>query len=154
MLPWVETQVIHVSISKSTTQWVTHRHNQSNRYYRILNLRLKNISCLILWLLQDWIWLQKSKLELTCIFCWHSSTSCISPSLARQNTSLVTGSWSLSCPRHLTSSPELASFTLLASRVPWSEVITLSQASSALPRFRVHRDNNVMHMHDNIDDIK
>ena len=62
----------------------------------------------------------------------HSRNSFSSPSsLSRQNTLLVTGSWSLSSPRHwsLVTWPR----PLLASRDPCSEVITLSHARSSSP---------------------
>ena len=61
----------------------------------------------------------------------HSKNSFSSPSLSRQNTLLVTGSWSLSSPRHwsLVTWPR----PLLASRDPCLEVITLSHARSSLP---------------------
>ena len=60
----------------------------------------------------------------------HSRNSFSSPSsLSRQNILLVTGSWSLSSPRHWS----LVTWPLLASRDPCLEVITLSQGRSSSP---------------------
>ena len=62
----------------------------------------------------------------------HSRSSFTSPSLlSRQNTLLVSGSWSLSSPRQrsLVTAPP----PLLVTRTPCSEVITLSHARSSSP---------------------
>ena len=62
----------------------------------------------------------------------HSRSSFSSPSLlSRQNTLLVTGSWSLRSPRQrsLVTAPP----ALLVTRTPCSEVITLSHARSSSP---------------------